>query len=131
MSKKKKKQKMIRHFRELPHPREVLSNQVSVDIDELIQLIHRVNPTGRTFGTSEEKTRYHLKSALQSYLIRYYPKHVKVIQPSPKENPDLVSFRLSPFNRDACHALISELDEDARSWTLRYIDEIGADPPHS
>lgn len=120
--KKQKKHKPGKQTRYFINPEDVLANRVSVRIHDLAELIHRVNPTGETLAASESRERYQLKTRLQSYLVRCFPDHLKVIQPDP-QNPDLVSFSLLYSGKDACHALISELEEDARSWTLRYIDE--------
>ncbi|MDZ7832093.1 MAG: hypothetical protein U5L07_10115 [Desulfobacterales bacterium] len=120
--KKKKKHKPEKHAGYFIDPEDVLANRVSVSIHDLADLIHQVNPTGETLAAAESRERYQLKTRLQSYLVRCFPDHLEVIQPDPR-NPDLVSFYILYSGRDACHALISELEEDARSWALRYIDE--------
>lgn len=105
-------------------PYAVLEELGPVTAHELIQLIHRVNPTSEHINSKKASERYKLKSRLQSLLIRRFNEQLLVEQPDP-ENPKLVGFRLRHFDEDACHAFINELDEDARSWTQRQIDEAG------
>lgn len=111
---KKKKQQV--------DPYLVLEERVSVTAHELIRLIHAVNPTSEYISSMESAERYKLKARLQSLLVRRFNEKLLVEQPDP-ENPKLVGFRLRHFDEDACHSLINELDEDARSWTQRQIDE--------
>ena len=51
------------------------------------------------------------------------------VEPPASETAQLVGFRLRHFDADAWHALINELDDDARSWTRRQIDETHAGGP--
>ena len=84
-------------------------------LEELFRLIHRVNPTGR--GGGEE--RYRRKAALQSLLIR---EHASALGVEPTDDPDIVSLRHVLGRRDACHARLSALDDDARSWARLQLD---------
>ncbi|MCP4199160.1 MAG: hypothetical protein GY762_18605, partial [Proteobacteria bacterium] len=88
----------------------------------LIRMIHRINPTKA--GVEPQKTahRYRLKARLQSLLIRRFGEGLIIEQPDVNQ-PQLIGIRLRNFDEDACHALIHELDEDARSWAQRQIDE--------
>ncbi len=117
MSKKRKKKK-----KQHVDPYDVLEGRVNVTSYELIRLIHRVNPTKESLSTKRESERYKLKARLQSLLIRQFYDGLLVEQPDP-ENPELVSLNLRYFDEDACHALLPELDPDARSWVQRQIDE--------
>jgi hypothetical protein len=103
-------------------PYDVLEGRINVTSDELIRLIHQVNPTTMVLGTEKETEHYKIKSRLQSLLIRKFYDKLLVDQPDPG-NPTLVSLKLRYFDEDACHALIPDLDPDARSWVKRQIDE--------
>jgi tetratricopeptide (TPR) repeat protein len=121
MSKKRKKKKQD------IDPYEVLAGRVKVTSHELIGLIHRVNPTKEGLEDKKASERYKIKARLQSLLIRRFCDRLLVEQPDP-ENPQLVSLKLSYFDENACHALLPELDPDARSWVQRQIDEAGEPP---
>jgi len=101
---------------------DVLKQNVAVTALELIKMIHRINPTGKKISSKQESERYKIKAQLQSLLIRRFHDGLRVTQPDP-ENPRLVALNLRHFDEDACHALVDELDEDARAWTQRQIDE--------
>ena len=81
--------------------------------------ICRVNPTDRDLPQEESDRRYRQKSALQSLLIGRFPDELEVIH----EKDELVLLRHLPGGRDACHTLISELDEEAQRWVCRQLDE--------
>ncbi|NIM10557.1 MAG: hypothetical protein GTO45_01055, partial [Candidatus Aminicenantes bacterium] len=117
MSKKRKKKKK-QHI----DPYDVLEGRVNITSHELIRLIHRVNPTNESLDAKKESERYKIKARLQSLLIRNFYDGLLVEQPDP-ENPQMVSLKLQYFDDDACHALLPELDPDARSWAQRQIDE--------
>lgn len=106
--------------RKLPHPDDVLADRVRPDARELIALIHDVNPTGLNLDRKETARRYALKSRLQSVLIRRFPDDVDA-SPEPDE-PGIVALRYQPLDLNACHALLNELDEDARSRVQHIID---------
>ena len=116
MSKKRKKKKQ--HI----DPNEVLAGRVKITSHELIRLIHQVNPTKEGINDKKASERYKLKAHLQSLLIRQFRDGLLVEQPDPG-NPQVVSLKLQYFDEDACHALLPELDPDARSWVQRQIDE--------
>lgn len=121
MSSKKKKKRAVNNYQENYYD-EILKEKVPFTVYELIKMIHRVNPTGEEISPQEACERYKIKTRLQSLLIRRFNESLIVEQPEP-DNPRLVGFRLRHFNEDACHAMIDELDEDARAWTQRQIDE--------
>jgi|GEM_PF-1574394 len=88
-------------------------------VKELFGLIHQVNPTDRGLEPDSELERYRLKSALQSLLIRQFPEAVRVAV-----EPDGTLALNHPLGvMDACHAVLSELDDDAQSWARARLDE--------
>ena len=115
VQRRKKKGRKINH-------NDVLKEKVTISAHELVKLIHRINPTGKNIPSKKESERYKIKAQLQSLLIRRFNEGLVVTQPDPK-NPRLVAFNLRHYNENACHTLIDELDEDARAWTQRQIDE--------
>lgn len=121
MAKKRKKKRQENDYQENDYY-DVLKQKVPVAVHELIRMIHRINPTGENLSPTKSAERYRVKTQLQSLLIRRFPESLIVEQPEP-ENPRLVGFRLRHFDQDACHAMIDELDEDARAWTQKQIDE--------
>jgi hypothetical protein len=69
---------------------------------------------------ASETRRYSLKARLQSLLIRDFRAQLAVeAMPGP---PGVVALRYVPADRDACHAVIDELDEGARSWVRLNLD---------
>ncbi len=117
--KKKKKPKKKKH--QPVDPFDVLDGSVPVTFHELVLLIHRVNPTKERLSRKETTERYRLKAGLQSLLIKRFSEDLLVEQVDP-ENPDLVSLKPRFFDEDACHALLPELDPEARSMARRQID---------
>lgn len=87
---------------------------------ELIQLIHEVNPSGRELNDEVERRRYRLKSRLQSLLVSRFHEQVEVL-PVP-ESRDIVSLRYRPQDRDACHAVVGDLDNEARAYVRLALD---------
>jgi tetratricopeptide (TPR) repeat protein len=87
---------------------------------ELLRLVHEINPTGLDLPPSVERRRYELKSRLQSRLVRDFPDEVSVMASPGEEGVVLLHHR--PSDRDACHALVSELDDDARSFIRLRLD---------
>ncbi len=103
-----------------PEPRDVLTGRVEVKSTELIELIHRVNPTGRELDATQEAERYRQKAELQSLLIRRHGDEHLVVTPA--EDEGVVSLSHRGGARDACHAVLDELDPDARAWVRRRLD---------
>jgi hypothetical protein len=108
-------------------PEEVLSGAVVPTIEELFRLVHEVNPTGAEVSPAESARRYAIKARLQSELIRRFGDQIDVV-PDPTQ-PSVVSLQHVSGTRDACHALVAELDTDARSWVRRRLDERAAEAP--
>ena len=107
-------------------PEAVLEGKVSVDVAALCRLVHQVNPTSEPVGAAEAARRYRLKSRLQSLLVRRFGESLDVVADGPGDS-DVVSLRHPLLDRDACHAVVSELDDDARSWVRWRLDTGGAD----
>ena len=100
---------------------DVLAGRARPDVRDLIELIHDVNPSGHEHLSAREIAgRYAVKSRLQSLLVRRFADDLGV-EPVRGE-PHLVTLRHRPSGQDACHALVRELDDDARSWVQRAID---------
>lgn len=100
---------------------DVIAGRAHPDVRDLIDLIHDVNPSGHEHLSAREIAgRYAVKSRLQSVLVRRFADDL-VVEPVRGE-PHLVTLRHRPSGVDACHALVRELDEDARSWVQRAID---------
>ena len=103
-----------------PDPVDVLQGRIEIGVAELFDLIHRVNPTGRKLPAAEETRRYALKARLQSLLIRRFgDRHVLV---KPGEQDGIVSLSHRSGSRDACHAVLAELETDSRSWAQHQLD---------
>ncbi len=115
MARKRKSKKEIQ-------PEDLLAEKSSATARDLIRMIHRVNPTKKGVQTRKAAHRYRLKARLQSLLIRRFGEGLIIEQPDVNQ-PQLIGIRLRNFDEDACHAMIHELDEDARSWAQRQIDE--------
>lgn len=100
----------------------VLSGRVEVDAEDLAALIREINPTDRRLDKYTQAARYQLKSRLQSELLRSYPSRVKVV-PSPEFGDGVVLLKLPGLGTAASHAVLAELDEDARAYARRALDE--------
>lgn len=124
MAKKRKK----KQYAQLPDPHDVLAGRSNVTVRELVRIIHGINPTSENLPQHKKAERYRLKSNLQSFLIQHFADRIIVEQPDP-DNPALVGFRLRNFDEDACHAIVNDLDENARSWTFRQIDQYESNNP--
>ncbi len=101
-------------------PEDILEGRAEPRVEDLFDLIHRVNPTLRHLPKKEETRRYALKNRLQSLLIRGFgDEHLKV---EPAAHGGVVSLEHISGVRDACHAVIAELEPDARAWVQRRLD---------
>lgn len=111
-------------------PEDILAGRASVTALELIRMIHRINPTKENIGKRETQERYRTKARLQSLLIHKFKDSLQVL-PDPVD-PGLVSLQLKHFDENACHALVSELDDQAISWVKMEVDlgPGGQDKPH-
>ena len=99
-------------------PEDVLAGRTKPSATDLLQLIRQENPTGRELGAAATEARYARKSRLQSLLVRRFADELTVT-PDPAQ-PGIIS--LHHRGRDACHAVLSSLDEDARAWVQRELD---------
>ena len=99
---------------------DVLARRVCVRAPDLVALIHEVNPSGRDLRDDVRTERYALKSRLQSLLIREFGGELAV---EVLEGGDhTVGLRYLPQDRDACHAVLDELNPDARAWVRLRLD---------
>lgn len=89
-----------------------------------MKLIHRVNPTDRGLPEDLRDDRYRTKAALQSLLLREH-RALVLIEADPSGDEDLVLLRLRSGRRDAGHTLISQLDDDVRTWVREQLHPVG------
>jgi hypothetical protein len=106
--------------RHKPSPDDVIAGRAHLRARDLCSMIHDVNPSGRPLPPAEAARRYAQKSRLQSLLIREFASETEV-RPEPNKE-GVISLRHRPTGADACHAVLAELDEDARSWAQRELD---------
>ncbi len=112
---RKKKKKKKNHM----DPADVLSGKTGISALELIRMIHAVNPTARNIPKKEADRRYRLKSQLQSLLINRFGDSL-IVEEEPGR-PDIAGLKLRHFSEDACHAVVKELDDNARQWIYRHV----------
>ncbi len=98
----------------LPEPDELLAGRVRATVEQLFALIHDVNPTDRGLSPRQQAEHYALKARLQSLLVRRHPELLEVHRDAVDER--VVTLRHRGSGRDACHAVVAALDEDARRW---------------
>jgi tetratricopeptide (TPR) repeat protein len=79
-----------------------------------------VNPTDLGLPPAIERRRYALKARLQSLLVREFPDEIVVAPVSGQEG--VVALHYRPHDRDACHAVVSELEDAARSFVRLQLD---------
>lgn len=104
----------------LPSAEEVLSGRVRVSFTQCFALINAVNPTGEDIDEASKLARYATKTKLIDYLIRTHQGDLEVERDA--NDADVVSIRRRAHPADACHAVILELDDDARSWVRAQLD---------
>ncbi len=92
----------------------MLDSRASASVDELFALVHDVNPSGRELKPKDASARYALKARLQSFLIRSFPEAL-VVAPVAQQT-GVVALQRSVGIGDACHAILEQLDDDARAW---------------
>ena len=107
----------------LPDASAVLAGKVRASVEQIFALIHAANPTDRGLSRRETSERYALKSRLQSFLIHH---HADVLEVLPEGGDGVVSIRHRIAGRDAAHAVIATLDDDARRWVET---ELALGPP--
>ncbi|MCU0687874.1 MAG: hypothetical protein MUF34_37460, partial [Polyangiaceae bacterium] len=95
---------------------------------ELLELLRRVNPTGRGRSAREERARYAEKARLQSLLIEDYPLEVRVR--AHDDMPGVVSLAVPRLGASAAHAVVEALSARARAWVEESL-EAGASEPSS
>ena len=114
-----------REPRALVHARDLLEGRLPAGAAELLEAIHEVNPTGRALEPADERRRYDLKPRLQSLLIGKFHDELVITA----EAPGVVAVDHRYLGRDACHARIDELDDEARArvrWALDTAEDAGA-----
>ncbi len=99
---------------------DLLEGRAPPDLKRLASLIRDVNPTGRDLSPLETRARYTLKSRLQSLLIRTYRDELRVVPDARGEHTVSLAHRFHPI--DACHAVVADLDDDARAWVRWRLD---------
>ncbi len=104
----------------LPDPADILAGRVEAGPEALFDLIHQVNPTGRGLPDPEQTRRYAVKAHLQSLLIRRFGD--RLVEVAASEHDGIVSLAHRSGARDACHAVLAELEPEARSWIQRRLD---------
>ncbi len=109
-----------RAAREVQAAEAALASKAPPALAELLDHIHAVNPTGASLDPAERAERYLLKHRLQSAAIRHFGA-LLVVQ---AQGPDaaVVGLRHRKLPRDACHALVDELDDDGRAWVRFRLD---------
>jgi hypothetical protein len=108
-------------------PEDVLRGRVRPDAPALCALVRAVNPSGEELPAAERARRYAQKSRLQSLLVARFADEIEVV-PDLAAGPGVVLLRHRPSGSTASHALVAELDDEARSWAQRRLDELAADP---
>ncbi len=101
-------------------PDDVIAGRIKPGVADLLDLIHRENPTGRDVSPREAELRYARKARLQSVLVRRFADELDVT--ADPERPGTVSLLHRGHGRDGCHAILASLDDDARSWVQRALD---------
>jgi tetratricopeptide (TPR) repeat protein len=97
----------------------VADGRLDVRPGQLFDLIHEVNPTGRDLPRAETTRRYQLKNRLRSPLVRRFGDEHLIVRPG---DDGTVSLDHRSGSRDACHAVVDELEPDARSWVRLRLD---------
>jgi hypothetical protein len=120
LKKKKRKNKLSQTSIQYRSFTEILSIAEALSLIELIRLIHKINPTNESLGFDEVEKRYELKSSLQSLLINRFSESLTVVADS--ANPQLISLNFKHFSENGCHAIIADLDFEARSWVNTQLD---------
>ncbi|MDC0743706.1 hypothetical protein [Polyangium mundeleinium] len=108
-------------------PEDVLTGRSRPEARDLVTLIREVNPTDRGLDRRETARRYALKNRLQSMLVTRFREAIE-IRPEPGQ-PGVVLLHHRPSGLDACHAVIAELDDDARSFVQHVVDTAASPAP--
>jgi hypothetical protein len=97
----------------------VLAGQVIPTAREIIALIHEVNPTGREVDKREAARRYAIKTRLQSLLVERFSDEMSVV---PDDKEGVVLLRHKYLGVAASHAIVADLEDDARAWVQMQLD---------
>ncbi len=100
---------------------EFLSQKRSPQIEELFLLIHKINPTGMDLPDKARKEAYRTKAALQSLLILEFSEEL-VLSKDEKDGEGVLGIRHRVLPFDACHAVVSHLEPEARFQALLKLD---------
>lgn len=103
----------------------VLAGGVRPSAAELVELIRQINPTGRGLPATATQRRYQLKSRLQSLLLCRFGEDVEILVEPGRQGVVILRHR-GVERGDAAHALLAELDADARSIVQHRLDTAGA-----
>ncbi|MFH0900466.1 MAG: hypothetical protein V2A73_07540 [Pseudomonadota bacterium] len=113
----------------------VLARPAPPAIAVILDLIRRVNPTGHDLPAAETDRRYKLKARLQSLLVRCFGEQLGIESDEAEAQAGVVLLRHLYSGIDACHAVLDELDEDARAAIQLRLDVdrspamVAAEPP--
>lgn len=102
---------------------DLLAGRIPIAADALLEVIHAINPTARSLAPAHERRRYQLKARLQSLLIRTFIDDLVISE----EGHRVIAIRHRYLGRDACHAQLDELDDDARA-RVQWLLDTGAAP---
>ena len=94
---------------------DLLTGRLPVRMEDLFDLIHRVNPTGQEWAGHEQAQAYALKSALQSLLVERFGEML-ALEEVEGTGGAVVGLRHRTYAKDACHAIVAELSPLAHSW---------------
>lgn len=112
---------MSRTRRAFEEAQDVVAGRSRPSVRELFDLIHAINPTARVDerGRGAQTARdYQLKARLQSLLVRRHGDELRVRL----EDDGTIAIAHRYSNRDACHAQLDTLDDDARAWVRWQLD---------
>jgi hypothetical protein len=118
-----------RNRHRLPDTDRVLAGQEPVSIDQLFELIHRINPTGLDLASAEQDAAYATKARLQSLMIERFGEQLRVSQITNAEG--VIGLHHRTYNKDACHAVVAQLSAGARSWVRWQLDTAEDTPPRT
>ena len=96
----------------------LLDGRTQPTLEALVRAIREVNPTARGLSSGEQAKRYSLKTRLQESLIRTFGDELTVEQ----HDDDFVLLRHRETGKDACHARVAGLDDEARRWVRWQLD---------
>ena len=105
---------------------DVLAGRAEPTIEELLRLIHAVNPTDRALPRGERELRYEQKAALQSLLVERFGEALTFSRHS---DAGVVGIEHSSGTADACHAVIERLTAAAQGAVEAALAPPPATPP--